>query len=104
MIYAARGDYVNASLSTAAMVPIVGWPATGTKLVKKGVAKFIPKGFKQTKKFGYLHGQKVYEYKGLYYSKDIDSHNGGVWKVFEEINGKPKRIGTADENLNIFKK
>jgi hypothetical protein len=40
----------------------------------------------------------------LYYSKDIDSHNGGVWKVFEEVNGKPKRVGTADENLNIFKK
>jgi|LakMenE01Jun11ns_1017448.scaffolds.fasta_scaffold9953969_3 hypothetical protein len=85
------------------MVPIVGWAATAGELGNKA-ANFIPKGFKQTKKFGYLHGQKVYEYKGLYYSKDIDSHNGGVWKVFEEVNGKPKRVGTADENLNIFKK
>jgi hypothetical protein len=62
-----------------------------------------PKGFKETKEFGYPHGQKVYEYKGKYYSRDVDSHNGGVWKVFEAIKGKLKRIGTADENLNIFK-
>ena len=62
------------------------------------------KGLKETRKFGYSHGQKVYEYEGKYYSKDIDSHNGGVWKVFEEVNGKLKRIGTADKNLNMFKK
>lgn len=40
---------------------------------------------------------------GKYYSKDIDSHNGGVWKVFEAGGGKLKRIGTADESLTIFK-
>jgi RHS repeat-associated protein len=43
----------------------------------------IPKGFKEAKKFGYQHGQKVFEYMGKYYSKDVDSHNGGVWKVFK---------------------
>jgi RHS repeat-associated protein len=73
------------------------------KAVVKTVTKVIPKGFKHVKKFGYKHGQKVYSYKGKYYSKDVDSHNGGVWKVFEEVNGKLKRIGTADENLKIFK-
>ncbi len=62
----------------------------------------IPKGFKEVKKFGYQHGQKVYEYKGKYYSKDIDGHNGGVWKVFEEVGGRLNRIGTADGNLIIF--
>ena len=62
------------------------------------------KGFKETKKFGYSHGEKVYEYKGKYYSKDVDSHNGGAWKVFKEVNGKLVRIGTADKELNIFKK
>lgn len=51
-----------------------------------------------------LHGQKVYEYQGKYYFRDVDSHNGGVWKVFVEVNGKLKRVGTADENFNIFKK
>ena len=70
----------------------------------------IPKGFKQTKQFGYQHGQKVYEYNGKYYSRDMGSgnargsHNGGVWKVFELKNGELHRIGTADANLNIFKK
>ncbi len=29
--YAAEGDYLNAGLSTAAMVPVVGWTATGAK-------------------------------------------------------------------------
>jgi hypothetical protein len=69
---------------------------------RKGFTK-IPKGFKEVKDFGYQHGQKVYEYKGKYYSRDIDSHNGGAWKVFEDSGGRLKRIGTADENLNIFK-
>ena len=62
------------------------------------------KGFKESKEFGYIHGQKVFEYNGKYYSKDIDGHNGGVWKVFEKVNGKLRRIGTADAELNIFKK
>jgi len=69
---------------------------------KRGFSK-IPKGFKEVKDFGYQHGQKVYRYKGKYYSRDIDGHNGGVWKVFENIGGRLKRIGTADHNLNIFK-
>ncbi|WP_378176376.1 DUF6443 domain-containing protein [Aquimarina sp. SS2-1] len=71
----------------------------GIKTVSK-----IPKGFQLTKKFGFQHGQKVYQYKGRYYSKDIDSHNGGVWKVFEEVNGRLKRIGTAGADLKIFKR
>ncbi|WP_270488277.1 RHS repeat-associated core domain-containing protein [Butyricimonas synergistica] len=73
---------------------------TAAKSFSKNV---IPPGFKEVKKFGYQHGQKVYEYKGKYYSKDIDGHNGGVWKVFEAVGGKLKRIGTADETLTIFK-
>ena len=74
------------------------------KKAGKAAGNIIPKGFKQTKKFGYSHGQKVYEYKGKYYSRDVDSHKGGIWKVFEEVGGKLKRIGTADENLNILKR
>ena len=35
LIYLARGDKTNAALSAAAMIPIVGWAATGTKLVVK---------------------------------------------------------------------
>jgi hypothetical protein len=33
--YAAEGDAVNAGLSAVGMVPILGWGATGTKLVRK---------------------------------------------------------------------
>ncbi len=78
---------------------LMKWWTTSSKTLSK-----IPKGFKLTKKFGFQHGQKVYKYKGKYYSKDIDSHNGGAWKVFEEVNGRLKRIGTAGENLQIFKR
>jgi hypothetical protein len=35
LIYTGRGDYVNAGLSAAAMIPFAGWAATGTKLGKK---------------------------------------------------------------------
>lgn len=35
---------------------------------------------------------------------DNTSQNGGIFKVFKQEGGKLKRIGTADENLNIFKK
>ena len=38
---------------------------------------------------------------GLYFEI---RNNGGVYKVFEREGGNLKRIGTADENLNIFKK
>ena len=64
----------------------------------------IPKEFKETKEFGYNHGQKIYKYNGKYYSKDIDAHNGGEWKVFEKVGNRLKRIGTADKDLNIFKR
>ncbi|WP_157558221.1 RHS repeat-associated core domain-containing protein [Niabella aurantiaca] len=37
LIYLARGDKTNAALSTAAMIPIAGWVATGTKLVVKNI-------------------------------------------------------------------
>ena len=51
-----------------------------------------------------IHGQKVYKLGNKYYSWDIDKHNGGELKVFERKGGKLERIGTADENLNIYKK
>ncbi|WP_156623360.1 toxin C-terminal domain-containing protein [Moraxella nonliquefaciens] len=47
------------------------------------------------------HGQPVYKKGNRYIIPDIDSHNGGVWKIFDN---KGKRLGTADANLRIFKK
>lgn len=35
--YTAEGDYTNAALSAAAMVPIAGWGATALKGVNKGI-------------------------------------------------------------------
>ncbi|MDR0793596.1 MAG: DUF6443 domain-containing protein [Chitinophagaceae bacterium] len=64
----------------------------------------IPKGSKETKEFGRMHGQKVYKQGNRYYSKDVDGHKGGVWKVFEKVGGKLKRIGTAGKDGNIFSK
>lgn len=37
--YGAEGDYANAALSAAAMVPFAGWAATGAKLGMKAVPK-----------------------------------------------------------------
>ncbi len=62
-----------------------------------------PDGFKETKEFGRMHGQKVYKKGNKYISRDVDSHNGGVWKVFEKQGNKLKRAGTADKDLKIFK-
>lgn len=95
------GDYKQAGINT--VLTFGGVLKVGkTGIVANAFSK-IPKGFKQVKDFGYQHGQEVYKYKNKYYSLDIDSHNGGAWKVFENVGGKLKRIGTADENLKIFK-
>lgn len=40
LIYLAQGDYVNAGLSGAAMVPFLGWGATGAKLGMKAKNAF----------------------------------------------------------------
>lgn len=39
-IYLANGDYLNAGLITAAMIPFAGWGATGAKLGVKGMKAF----------------------------------------------------------------
>lgn len=35
LIYTARGDALNATLSFSAMIPVVGWASTDGKFVKK---------------------------------------------------------------------
>jgi RHS repeat-associated protein len=37
LIYLGRGDYTNAGLSAAAMIPFAGWAATGGKFINKGL-------------------------------------------------------------------
>ncbi len=71
---------------------------------KENKSDDLPDGFKETKEFGKQHGQKVYQKGNKYYSKDVDGHNGGSWKVFEKQGSRLKRVGTADGKLNIFKR
>lgn len=59
--YTAEGDYTNAALSAAAMVPFVGWGATGTKFAMKGY-KNLSKGTKAVDK---LAKTKVGKFTGL---------------------------------------
>ena len=68
------------------------------------IATLLSKGAKLCKGFGTKHGEKIFKLGKKYYSFDNTKHNGGVYKVFEREGGNLKRIGTADENLNIFKK
>ncbi|WP_446936032.1 deaminase domain-containing protein [Lysinibacillus fusiformis] len=52
IIYLASGDKVNAALSFGAMIPFVGWAATGGKFVKKGagVVKSVSEGVQKVLK------------------------------------------------------
>lgn len=50
------------------------------------------------REFGRSHGQKVYEYKGKFYSQDVDSQNGGVWKFFiSKKGGGLERLRTTND-------
>ncbi len=60
-------------------------------------------GYKNTGKRS--KGQPVYYHKKNknYITHDIDSHNGGFWKMAKTINGlksKKTRLGTYDKDLN----
>lgn len=100
---------VNSQGRLVGYAPVMGvvnpafLPGVGmTKAI--GEAKLLAKGAKLCREFGFSHSQKVYKLGNRYYSWDIDKHNGGVFKVFEKVGGKLKRIGTADENFKIFKR
>lgn len=43
------------------------------------------------------HGQDVFSNGTNYITRDVDSHIGGVWKMFDR---QGRRLGTYDANLN----
>ena len=43
------------------------------------------------------HGQEVFFDGRRYITRDVDSHIGGVWKMFDRAG---RRLGTYDANLN----
>ena len=63
--YAGEGDYKNAALSAAAMVPFAGWAATGAKLGMKGYSKASKavKGVDKLSNAGFTVGKKLFKSK-----------------------------------------
>jgi hypothetical protein len=104
MFFGELAEATGSPLAGLALSIVAGkGKASASNAIKSGNNN-LPKGFKLSKEFGKSHGQDVYKKGNYYYSKDIDSHNGGAWKVFEANGKRLKRVGTADENLKIFKK
>jgi RHS repeat-associated protein len=54
-------------------------------------------GYKLDKGFGRMHGQDVFKNGSRYITRDIDSHSGGAWKMFDRLGN---RLGTFDKDLN----
>ena len=94
---------VNRNGRITGETPILGIADFGGKSKASYIKSILPKGFKLSREY-ISHNERVYEYNGKYYSFDNTSHNGGIWKVFVKKGGRLQRIGTADKNLNIFKK
>lgn len=55
-------------------------------------------GFKKLFGNNRSHGQVIYKKGNIYISPDIDSHIGGVWKMFK--GKKMDRQGTFNEDLS----
>ena len=58
-------------------------------------------GFKKIKEKS--HGQAIFKKGRKYITYDVDSHNGGFWKMADSIQNlgsKKTRLGTYDKNLN----
>ena len=107
--YGGTNWYVNRQGRLVGYAPIMGVidPSllpefAAAKIV--GEAKLVAKGARVCREFGFSHNQKVYKLRRKYYSWDVDKHNNGYFKVFEKKGGELKRIGTVDENFDIFKK
>lgn len=86
LIYLGKGDYTNASLSGAAMIPFAGWAATGTKLAIKAekaysVAKVAKGGVNVVKQVA-VHGNSLKSLKPTWgyklYSQDGTFLKNGI--------------------------
>ncbi|GIO86408.1 hypothetical protein J25TS5_33400 [Paenibacillus faecis] len=69
----------------------------------KDLAKYL--GYEEVKGEK-SHGQLIFTNGKNYISQDVDSHNGGVWKMAKSIKDlkADKRMGTYDALLNYMKK
>jgi len=118
--YAAEGDYANAALSTAAMVPFAGWGATATKLGLKlapKTTKAIKSGTQIAKKSKVLNnkvGRFAVKDAGKFldkptkYARTWRGTGQAIDKAFSEDSGKggneiamnnSKPSGSINKNL-----
>lgn len=76
---------------------------------EKGPTIYESKTDEAAAKLGYRkigersHGQPVYKKGNRYITPDVDSHNGGAWKMADSVKNlgtKSSRMGTYDSNLN----
>ncbi len=77
--------------------------AKGAKITTKQAMEMAKGlGFKKTKGF-VSNGQAVFKKGRKYITIDVDSHNGGVWKMADSVKNlgsRKSRMGTYDSNLN----
>ncbi len=91
------GDLVKSAVKHGDKVAMLSRQMTSKETVE--AAKKL--GFEPTGQFS--HGQPIFRKGNRYITQDIDSHNGGVWKMAGSIKGlrsKKTRIGTYDAELN----
>jgi hypothetical protein len=71
------------------------------KITSQEAAEIAKKlGFRKTNY--YIHNQPVFQKGNKFITTDIDSHNGGFWKMADSIKNlsrKTTRMGTYDQNL-----
>lgn len=102
LIYLARGDKVNASLSAAAMIPLARWAATGGKALYKGGKNFTkssPKLGQQMHKNYKVGAEGLKEFRLLSGRIDfLDIRNG----IIHELKPFRERCGREKGNSKII--
>jgi hypothetical protein len=116
-----KGDYRSAAVDTAGIVvDAISAAAPGiyvgagvaikaSRKIGKPLYKTTQEATKAAKKLGFtkinetVHGgQAVFKKGKRYITRDLDGHNGGVWKGAKSIKGlssKKTRTGTYDRDL-----
>jgi hypothetical protein len=100
------------SLGKMMMAPMLPGSQTGAlgPVAVKAFYKTTKEATEAAAKLGYkkvqgamVRGQAVYTNGQYYISRDIDAHNGGVWKMAKsvvDLGSKKTRLGTYDQFLN----
>ena len=96
-------QYTKGAPKTGSTTSITSQIQSTIKKITTEEAKKIAKrlGFKKTNY--YSHGQTVFQKKNIYITLDLDSHNGGIWKMADSVKNlgsKKRRMGTYDINLS----